>query len=363
MAVGWIFFSHYGSGDTIVFFEKAKAMAALPLNEYLDLLFSASNYEVSKEPRVLFFTKFLSLITFITSESYWISSLYISTMNFFATWFLVKVLKEIYPKIINASIICFLILPSVVFWSSGILKDTFSFAAVSLLISSCLKLYHRKSVSISEIILGLASLFILLKLKHYLLVSFFLFVGLLAFLTLIRKSNIKYKVLAIFILILAFGSTQFIHPYLKTDRLVQTIYENNQSITQNTKQENKLSIYIESPEITSLVKEIPEALHIGLFRPSLFDFTSGWGWFHKVENTILTFLFFLSILLLVKERPKIDFPLISASIFTILILAVLLALSTPNFGTLVRYKNAFLPYFFLLCSILPYRFLLQKLDE
>ncbi len=362
LVLGWIFIEYYQAGDTIMFFEKSKDMASLPFPEYIKILLTWSSYEVSQEPRVLFFTKFLSFFVFITNGSYWISSLYLSLLSFFATWYLVTVIKSIYSTLLEVTIVCFLLIPTVVFWSSGILKDSLAFCALAFVISNVLKIYHSRKPAIPELLIGMISVFILFKLKHYLMISFLLFVGLLGFLTLFRKSRIQYRVTAVIILVLAIISTQFIHPYLRMNRMVQTIYENNQVITENTAPENRLSIHIEAPDIISLFKEVPKAIHIGLFRPSIIDKTSVWGQIHRIENTILTFLFFLTILLWIKYKPKIDVPLVISSSITILVLSILLALSTPNFGTLVRYKNAFLPYFFLLCSILPYRYFSLKME-
>ncbi|MEM6735927.1 MAG: hypothetical protein AAGC64_06125 [Bacteroidota bacterium] len=360
LILGWIFTSYYQSGDTLVFFEKSKILAKLPILEYLKVIFSSSTYEVSAEPRVLFFTKFLSFFVRITSGSYWISSLYLSFISFCAAWYSVHVLKNIYPSILTISMVSFLLIPTVVFWSSGILKDSLAFSALAFLVSIVLKVYHKKRTSFFEMLLFIMGIFILLKMKHYLLISFLLLVGLLSFCALFKQSSLNYRLLGIGIFVVAVITTQFIHPSLKFNRLVHTLYKNNQTIKTKTDPQNRLSIDIESPEILSLLNEVPEAIHIGLFRPSLFDKTSIWGWFHRIENTILAFLFSFSLLLYLKYHPKLDLSLVISSMITMLILATILSLSTPNFGTLVRYKNAFLPYFFLLCSVLPYKFLTTK---
>ncbi|MEM0938599.1 MAG: hypothetical protein AAF600_01825 [Bacteroidota bacterium] len=360
LVLGWIFASYYQFGDTFVFFEKSRVLAKLPIREYLEAIFSSSTYEVSDEPRVLFFTKFLSFFVRITNGSYWISSLYLSFISFCAAWYLVKVLKNIYPSILTISIVSFLFMPTVVFWSSGILKDSLAFSALAFFVSTVLRVYHKNKISFFEMLLFVLGIFILLKMKHYLLISFLLLTGLLSFFTLIKRSSLNYRLIGIGIFVIAVIATQFIHPHLKFDRLIQTLYKNNQTITTHTDPQKRLSIDIASPEVLSLLKEIPEAMHIGLFRPSLFDETSIWGWFHRIENTILAFLFSFSVLLYLKYQPKLDLSLVISSMITMLILGTILSLSTPNFGTLVRYKNAFLPYFFLLCSVLPYKFLTTK---
>ena len=87
VVVGLIFFHHYEMGDTIVFFNNAVEISSLPLSDYLATLVSPSTYETTHQPRVLFFTKFLSFFTLITGNSYWLSSIYLSLISFFSTWY------------------------------------------------------------------------------------------------------------------------------------------------------------------------------------------------------------------------------------------------------------------------------------
>jgi len=360
LCVGWIFYQYYGHGDTILFFEKSKTIALLPLGDYIPTIFSSSNYSTADHPRVLFFTKFLSFFTLISGQSYWLASMYLSLLSFFSCWYFVRCLIKAFPSLKQVTLICFLFIPSIVFWSSGILKDTIAFSTLLFAIGTIIKAYHQKSVSVIEWILSIVAIFILLKVKHYLLIALLVFTGLLFFTKLIGKAKPVYKITALLIFIIAITTTQFIHPYLKFDRIALTLYENNRAILKKSDPENRLNVSIDSPSFDSIVPIIPAAIQTGLFRPSIFDRSPIWGWIHRMENTLLSILFVSSIILYLKHRPKIDFPLMIAALLTIVLLATTLTLATPNFGSLVRYKNAFMPYFFLICSILPYRYFLQN---
>ena len=353
LACGWIFLSQYSGADTFAYFNKAQSLINQPFKSYLNELFSSSSYEITSQPRVLFFTKVLSPFVYLSGGSYWITSIYLSTISFMASWWTVVKLSKIFPKdrsVINPS---FLFIPSIVFWSSGILKDAIVSSALLVLVGITLTKHKKLKTTLGEMLLALFSLFILYKLKHYILIIFILFAGTLFFLDLIKSSKVKVKVAAIGILLVVMVSTQFIHPYLNLKRLPLTLYENNLAILQKSRTENQLDIRIESPDWFSVLKEIPLAIKTGLFRPSVFDPTISLGWLHKIENLILTFLTMASVLIFLKEKTKIDALVAITSIFSILILATLLALSTPNFGTLVRYKTVFMPFFFFLVSILP----------
>ncbi len=360
IAVGLIFFHYYKMGDTILFFHEAVEISSLPLGEYLTTLFSPSTYATSNQPRVLFFTKFLSFFTLITGNSYWLSSMYLSIISFFATWYFVITAAKSMPANRPVIILSFLFLPTVVFWSSGILKDSLAFSALVFLVAIVVKRYFQHKIQLFDWLFAAVGLFLLFKVKHYLLISLILFIGILLFTNFMSMKSTKHRALAMVVAIVAFTATQFIHPYLRLERLNLTLYETNQAILAKSTDENKLSVVIDAPTFLAIAQATPIAMQTGLFRPSIFDHSTVWGWFHRIENTILALLFTMSIILLIRGRANVDIPIVFSGCLIIIILATLLALATPNFGTLVRYKNAFMPFIFLLCGILPYHHFTSK---
>ena len=355
--LGYIFLHYYDGGDTWLFYNEAKDLASLPAKTYFEALFSASDYQVTSKPRVLFFAKLVSLFIHVTDGSYWIVSLYLSFLSFCAYLYISMVVGKTYPGLKYLAIVTFLFVPSVVFWSSGVLKGTLANSALVILVA--ISLNHKKNL-LPKILVGLLSLFVLFKVKHYLLIAFILFLGVYIAATLFTKHRGLTRLSAILALIVAMALTQFIHPFLKIDRLAQTLYDNNKAIIEKTKDGNQVDIKIKSAEWEDIIEEIPKALHTGLFRPSFTDRIHIWGWIHVIENTIFALLLILSILLLYKTKPSLDVPILIAASIAIVLLSTMLALSTPNFGTLVRYKNAFMPFLFLIASILPFQYLTAK---
>lgn len=348
LILGHIFYKYYGTGDTISFFDLA--------NEG-----NLSTW--TNEPRTQFFITLLTPLVRSTGGSYWIASIWLSFISFIGCWYSVVILSKIYPNIKNVIAACFLCIPSIVFWSSGLLKDSVSFAAFIITIILTIKFYKGIKFTLIDLIILLLGCFLLLKIKHYLLITYLIFLGIILSTMIFRKFKGKLKWIAAFaILLVALGATQIVHPYLKINRIAWTLYENNKTINEKSSS-NHLDIVIEDDSWISVIREIPGALHAGLFRPNVLDKTPIWGWVHKIENLALSILLFLSILLVIKLKPPIDWPLFLASAFCILLLAALLPLSTPNFGTLVRYKNTFMPFLFLICSILPYQYFTSQSDE
>ncbi len=347
--LGHIFYEYYGSGDTIYFFDLAN---------------NGNQISLPNQPRTSFFVSALKPLVWLTGGSYWIVSLWLSLFSFLACWYATILLVEVFPFQKNLVAICLLFIPTIIFWSSGVMKDTLSFAAMVASVTVLVKFHKHGYVSIQNMVILLLSSILLFKIKHYLLIVLLIFGGALVANWLLNKIEGRVKwILTIAVLGLALVSTQLIHPYLKITRIAQTVYENNQAIIKNTNPEDQLDLVINDAKLVSVLREVPKAIHIGLFRPSVIDNTVTMGWIHKIENLILTTLIFLSLLLCFKLKPTIDWPLLSISISCILLLAIMLPLSSPNFGSLVRYKNAYMPFLFMLSGFLPYTYLTSKSSE
>jgi hypothetical protein len=102
---------------------------------------------------------------------------------------------------------------------------------------------------------------------------------------------------------------------------------------------NAIQYYDLKPTFPSILTNAPLALFSGLFRPWLLDVQTAPMIFVAVENLILIVLFIFQVKNILKSENQAK--VVWAYI---IILALFLALSSPNFGTLTRYKVAFLPF-------------------
>lgn len=363
LVVGWIFGHYYGGGDTFLFFEKAVLLAAEPFPTYIDHLFSPSNYDTTQHPRIVFFSKLLSPLALLSGGSYWLASLYLSWISFAAFLWVAVRMGYLFPAFRSLAFVCFLCIPTVVFWSSGILKDGLASAAFSLCIIQIISAYKGKKVSTVALLSALFSLYLLWKLKPYLLIMVLGFAGLISLFQLLARASFRKKILWVVLGLFALVAVQEVHPYLTLDRLPLTLFENNQSIAKNTLPSQHTGILLDGATWKDVLPFIPQALHTGLLRPSLFDTLSPLAWPHRIENFLLTVLLVLSLLIAFQTQPSIGWRLMVPAIACIGILAMVLALATPNFGTLVRYKSAFMPFLFYMSALLPYQHLVIKAKE
>jgi len=145
IGIGWVYLYYYQLGDTLLYHHAASYLADQALAEpqiYLKAIFNQEgaiingNSEFENQPRAFLTVKILSVIHIITYKNYWLSTIYFSLFSFYGFWMLTTKLVIIYPKLTYAAIIAFLFFPSVVFWSSGITKESLSLGAMTFLVAS-----------------------------------------------------------------------------------------------------------------------------------------------------------------------------------------------------------------------------------
>ena len=176
-------YSHYFHRDTFLYFNSGVRLADLARQDpslYLQFLWGgndsfslSSGLMDSEQPRVLFMVKITSLFNLLTHDNYWITSLYFSFVSFAFAWKLVSVISEVMPNVRVPAVVSFLFLPSAVFWSSGVIKESLAMAVLFFLSSLVVKAWSRRSLRICEWITIPFSLWLVWSLKYYYLAVFF----------------------------------------------------------------------------------------------------------------------------------------------------------------------------------------------
>ncbi len=137
----------------------------------------------------------------------------------------------------------------------------------------------------------------------------------------------------------------FFHPLLNINRIIDALYTNYSIILIfGTYKFEGLT-----PDLLSFLKHSPQALLYGLFGPFFWQTNKLITVLSGIENFVLLILFFLFLFGNFSKRKlsKIDIEALSI-IFYIVIVALFMAFASPNWGSLVRYKIGYLPFFLLL---------------
>jgi hypothetical protein len=352
IALGLVYHFYYGLGDTLGFFLDAVRLNELAIespSRYIGSLTSGiPPIELNnREPRVFFFTALLSIVNFITGFNYWLSSLWFSLFTFLCAWYLVKELIDFNPQLRTASIIAFLFFPSVVFWSSGIIKESIGFGALCFLAGIFCKLMDGRSLRWQEYLGTAVCIWLLLNLKYYWAAVFFPAVVTSLLVHWFVEKRIRETIpltacwLLLFVLLCAAAS--FTHPNFYLEEFLSVIRQNHDEFVAISSPDNLIHFPRQVHQWIDVALNAPLALASGLFRPLPYEAHSPTGVVSSIEN-----LLFLALVVFRLVRPgKVSgtdrLVLLAILAYTVL-LCTFLAMSTPNFGTLSRYRIGFLPF-------------------
>jgi hypothetical protein len=370
VAVGLIYahYYHYQS-DSFLYFNDGVQLSNLAVQQptayFKILLFNefksqdiSSHLGLWTQPRAFFMAKLVSLINIFTLNNYWVSGWYLTLFSFYAHWQLANTLSTIFPASKLASVMAFLLFPSVVFWSAGLTKETVAMACIigslHMLLSYTFNLYHSVSLGkkLAHSLFISIACFVLWKLKYYYLGA--LLPVCLAYLATVylfkhyftaTKPGLQISFLVILFCCILLLATQ-LHPNLWFSRFLQTLVINHNGTLQASSPEDLIHFNYLQPSWQSILQNLPLALFSGLFRPLAWEARTLFQWITGIENLFILVLT-LYALTQIKPAGKLQEPkvylLLTAALIYILFLSALLALSSPNFGALSRYKIAFLP--------------------
>lgn len=352
VVLGCIYFYYQKSGDTLFFHEKATELSNLPFQEYINYLFTANYPVFTGESRNDFFIKFLSIFYQCSLGSYWISGLYLSLISFTACWQFILAIRKYLPDIQIPAMIAFLYLPSAVLWSSGVFKDTIINSALFGLFSIALFYCRVSKISWAQILITTLCMGTLFYLKFYLFAVAGLCLSVLAIGQIIPlfslRTSLKIPIMIGIGFILVFLTSQ-VNKNLNLDQLPQAIVSNYDQVSKQS-EELDFTFHNLQPTYPSILINIPLSLFTGFFRPFIWE-GSRFTFLFSLESLAIFILFWISVF---KIRNTNISSLLLAAILFIFILACFLPLVSPNFGSLIRYRAAYMPLLSLLVMIIPY---------
>ncbi|MCW3070802.1 MAG: hypothetical protein JWO44_692 [Bacteroidetes bacterium] len=241
------------------------------------------------------------------------------------------------------------LLPSVLFWGSGVLKEGLIFFALGLLIY-----YSAKLFSIKALIICFAAAFLLAFSKFYVWLA--IFPGIL-FLLWINKTNtqklfLKFAVVIGIIAALGLNIDKFTNIQNPLVTLSQKQYEFNQLAYGNLTDANNDPIPVAGsiirigrlePTLHSFIANAPAALKNTFFRPYITELRSPMMLLSGLETLLILFSVLLC-LLCMKPLKEIRWEYVLFCLSFVLMQFLIIGETTPVLGAVARYKTIALPF-------------------
>jgi hypothetical protein len=287
------------------------------------------------------------VISFISFGSFHVHALFMAMMSFVGLTAVFKAFSNMFskhPHLLFAA--CFL-LPSVVFWSSSLLKEGPLFLFLGLMFLSAVRIYNNRKPWIN---LGLFvfSFVLLIYIKGYVIISL---LPALLFLTFIRITSTK-LLLVKFIgtHIICFLVAQNAHHFFVGGDFLYVLHK-RQIDFYNVAYMREAGSVVDIPPVTNtwnFLIHYPRAFALTYFRPYIWEADSIPAMAFSIENMALMFLI-LIVFVFPKKPDRSELPILLFCASFVLAFAAVLGNCVPVLGAMVRYKIPALPFFVIIC--------------
>ncbi len=390
LALGFIYQFYYGGGDTFSYHTHGsrhiwEAFMNSP-GKGIQLLFSNGDqtgiYQYSS--RILFFNdpssyavvRIAAVLDFFTFSTYSATAVLFSVFSFIGLWMFFLTFYEQYPHLHRWLAAASFFIPSVVFWGSGLLKDTLIMGCLGIVTYQVFRIFILKERSTKYWVLLLFALYGIYTIKLYILLTFL--PALIFWVFLGNLQSIRSLVLKMMLFPFVIGSA-FVLGYfamLKAgednekyalNSLAKTAQITAYDIRYWTGRDAGSGYTLGELDGTfsSMIRLAPQAINVSFFRPYIWEVKNPLMLLSALESLFLflfcTYILFNRNIRILKAlcQPDILFAMVFSVSF-----AFAVGVSTFNFGTLVRYKIPMLPFFLVaLILILHHSKRDKKLDE
>ncbi len=381
IALGIIYQFYYDGGDTFNFHTHGSrhiwdAFMASP-TKGLTLLFSdpehmqgvyeyASKIYFLNDSSSYFVIRIAALFDLLTFSTYSATAVLFALISFGGGWALFTYMCRLKPSVHGWIAMAVLFIPSVVFWGSGLMKDTLTFACLGFLTYALGNIYEKRNV-VSSLLLLTVGVFVIFSIKKYILFCFLPAAMIWFYMLQIR--SIQSRVLRILImpffvtiiaaaayyslLLVGEGDTRY-----SLDKMAETAKITAYDIRYWTGREagSGYSLGELDGTFSSMLRLTPQAVNVSLFRPYVWEVRNPLMALSAAEGLLLLIF---TMYVLIKKRADLlracREPVVLFSLVFSLTFAFAVGVSTYNFGTLSRYKIPLMPFYLLaLIFILHY---------
>ncbi|UZR92275.1 hypothetical protein [Chondrinema litorale] len=363
---------YYGGGDTFDYYnggsifwhallEKPKVAWEMFWLDPREYTAETINYTIRtrffKSGEEWYLTKIAGFASFLTFNSYLAISFLFAFFVFLGTWKLYQAMLWFYPHLNRAFAIAIFWAPSLIFWGSGLLKDTITLGSLGFLAHGVFGLFTNRKGKPFFIISIYVFANIILGLKPYILYTFLpalLLWGYEKFISKIKNFAIKLlalPVISVFIVVLGYllisNIAEETQKYNSIDTITQRIGGFH---TDHGRRTDASTYHLGEIEYTPLgmLKKLPESVNVTLFRPYLWEVNN----IVMLVSAFESLLFLLiTIYMLIKAGPfkllksLFSNPEVTLCLSFTIILGFVVGFTSMNFGALARFKIPILPFF------------------
>ena len=352
--IGWMFGRYYPQGNDLwdlndYGIKEYQVLVNDPTTFFTDIFYynytndqtgffsSTASYWNDLENNIII--KFLGFCNIFSRGNYYINSIFFNFFGFFGHVALYKIFIHIYAdKKLFVIAGCFL-LPSALFFSSGISKDNIIF---TLLCIFCYAVFFslKNGFTKKRICITIVCYTGILLIRNY--VAIVMIPGLIAWWLCSKYSFGKLKTFSVtyFITAALLVMLPFLNPSLNAAKVIA---QKQQDFFALGKANTQIETDTISATVPGLLKNAPQAVNHGFLRPYIWEHNAVFSIAQALE--IIGYLLLLILYVFLQKRKNtVVNNFLPFIMITSVIILLLNGYIVPNFNTLVRYRSIYLPF-------------------
>lgn len=377
-ALVYTFYYEYG-GDTRSYFSDSTLVVS-SVTEGLSVYWEVLSHQLEgtsskaldhimrmsfQNRREYFVVNFISILNILGAGSYFSTTLLVALFTYWGVWHFFLLMVKKFPKIEKQMAFAILFIPSVVFWGSGISKDSLILCGIGLLLYHVNEIASGRFWQLNSLLIIVVSAYFMFVVKAYVLISLVPAIAL--WRTLHFRDKIKNRVLrsitlpivgalSIFVMVYSldflakYNTTYSIDSFVDTAQSMQGWHyvEGDNSADSHGRGSSYTLGEYDAASWRGMLKVFPAAVNVTFFRPYLWEVNG----VAMLAQAIESFLFLaFALFTFLKVGPVKFYQYISNDSF--LLMCVVFAVffgfavgfSSYNFGALSRYKIPAVPFF------------------
>lgn len=313
-----------------------------------------------------FLIKTLAILNFASLGIGWLNGLYMSVFAFVGCWQLARTVARIFPATpAGAGAVAFLLWPSVWFWATGLSKEALLLGSGAWFTALVLgRLYGRESAARGGLAgvarqlawwLGASGLaWLHFKMRYFFAAPLLIILAGVALARALQQLGLaraRWVQVGAVAAVLGLGS--WLAPQLsvafRINKFVNQVVRVYASDLPNLAGRPHFEYLMLQPTLESVVAHVPQAIVNAMVRPWLGESRDPRMLAAGVENLLLLLLLAVAVIATARGRAgHLPFILSVGLLVFCLVLAALTGLTTPNLGSLHRYRSDLVPYLLLL---------------
>ena len=283
------------------------------------------------------FIKILSVFNIFSFEHYYVNVIFYSFLSLSGPIAIYRVMNDLFPGKKIILLTATFLVPSFLYWTSGIHKEGFIFTGIGLVIYCIYFGLKEKRFGFKRIVFLVAGLLLILTLRNFLIVLFIP-----ALVTWLITNKWPHYSLRIFAgTYILFGILFFSIRYLNSNFDFPQAVVNKQQEFIKLQGGSTIPIKELKPNAISFLKNTPQAITLSTIRPYPSDVRHILSLAAAIEINLLLLLFILFLFFRTNGLSSTD--LICFCLFFSFSVLLAIGFSANNLGAIVRYRSIIIP--------------------